>query len=442
MCLIDARYSEIDHSLQVRVNGSSFTALGWINNELQLETAHSDRQKMAAVNRILNNSYGADDVYELLSLLITHTCTASKNSAKMAGSLNDKSEPKKLVPFSLESWLMSSESFTRASNFLSTSSSRGFDALYLWVNGGAKKFDQSELNHQAKKINVQSYRKLDGKILSDARSQNRGTVEYQAKEERNRRLLQNLLESIPLELMKNPAHPSAADLIQIDGAIAVRNALRNGAANVIGGYAAQPCLKWLDQYSRIGLNPTVVSLLEPIIVAMGCLAFFLDQGAELAGQTASQIKECYQRYGIDTYNETQISDLFQIGISKKCFSLVDKELWPQLEGFIPKVLNVQTGSDLASGIVRKMDAEIFPGLTESEKKFLGPEIFAAVLVGLRSSKRRYGLVHNLENAGCPCCYLSLNSDVIRRLRQTHVAICSNSMMCGRPLFWLPEGSYV
>ncbi|HUO44891.1 MAG TPA: hypothetical protein VMT94_08295 [Burkholderiales bacterium] len=49
-CRIDTKFTEIHASLQIRIFGRGFKALGWISNELQLEATETDRQKMAAVS--------------------------------------------------------------------------------------------------------------------------------------------------------------------------------------------------------------------------------------------------------------------------------------------------------------------------------------------------------------------------------------------------------
>ena len=98
------------------------------------------------------------------------------------------------MPFSLDSWLTSGESSTRA-GLLGASLGRGFDALYAWINstsqskGGAGGDESPDKTGDAGDCTGKDG--VGGGLLSDAQDKKKEATEREAKEERNSRLVQD-----------------------------------------------------------------------------------------------------------------------------------------------------------------------------------------------------------------------------------------------------------
>lgn len=437
-CRVDAKWVESDGSLQIRVRGKDFEALGWVNNELQLEASEAERQRMAAVNRILSDVYTDDDVYELFSLLLDFTNSPTigvRSRAPITGSPQDSSEP---TPFSILDWERSGHAHLHP-GLLGQSAGRGFEALYEWLSATSK--DETKARQTGEggtpdrgsgKTPPEDEHRT---ILSDETGGGGEASSGESKAERNSRLVHKLLQAIPEKLAENPSHPGAAELLRVAGAFAVRNALHLRSSDSASTHNPQPCLNWLDTYSRIGLRKDAIQSLTPHIVAMGCLAIVLAQGAASVMQVAAQVKESFQRFCVATSDEPKLRELCRVGTQHRGFALVAKEIREQLENELPRVLAVETGEDAVLGLLRRLERGEFVAATDREREFFGADVAEALRVYARAAKKRYGVVQDLDNAGCPCCFVVLPTDTIKRLRRTHAAVCSG-MSCKRALFWV------
>jgi hypothetical protein len=437
-CRVDAKWAEADGSLQIRVRGDGFEAEGWVNNELQLEASELERQRMAAVNRILSDAYTADDVYELFSLLLDFTNSPTvgvRSHAPVAGSALDSSEPR---PFSLRDWEQSGQPHLRP-GLLGQSAERGFEALYEWLSGTSEDESKGQGHGDAGKPGPGGDKKRPedehGTMLSDENGGGGEPSSAESKAERNTRLMQKLLHAIPEKLVENPSHPGAAELSRVAGAFAVRNALHLRASDATSAHSAQPCLNWLDTFSRIGFTKETIQSLTPHIVAMGCLAVALAQGVASAVQVPAQVKESFQRFHVATGDEPKLRELSRVGTRHRAFALVAKETREQLENELSRVLAVETGEDAVLVLLGRLERGEFVSATDRERELLGADVAEALRAHAHAARKPYGRVRDLENAGCPCCYVVLPTDTIKRLRRTHAAVCEN-VGCKRALLWV------
>jgi hypothetical protein len=437
-CKVETKWTESDGSLQVRVLGDGLVALGWINNELQLEASEAQRQNMAAVNRIFADAYTADDVYQLFALLLEFTNSPIASVSSGRRPTGTSPDTPGATPFSLSLWELSGHQHMRV-GLLGQSAARGLDAMYEWLSLTSTENTRVQEHGREDAVGYGSSQRIPEKarqvMLSDENREAGEPSSGESKAERNSRLIRKLLEAIPERLTNNPSHPGAPELARIVAAFAVRNALSAKAGEWADTQKPQPCLNWLDTFSRIGFARDAIKSLTPHIVAMGCLATALSRGLPSIVQVAAQVKETFRRFGVAVNDQQTLGELCRDGAQHRAFELVPKEIREKLDGELPTILAAETGEDAVLKLLGRLARGEFVGATNHERELLGSDVASALLAYARAADRRCGVVQDLNDRGCPCCYIALPAATIQRLRQTHAAVCSN-MLCGRALFWV------
>ena len=439
-CRIETRFAEEEYGLQVVVHSEEFEAGGWISSEVQLEATEAERQKIAAVSRVLSETFSADDVHQVLSMLLDITQKPVLRSSGGGGKSSPKKEPEPSRPFSFTQWQQSGQHGLRP-GLLTGSSGRLFDALYSWLNKShensapeipAKVSGSPTGNIKPASSESPKYQKV---MLSDGENSRAPSLADVANEERNHQLMQKLLQIIPIKLAENPTHPSAAELAEVVGAYSLKNAQRLTSQHFDKNTAANSCLSWLALFSPMNFSEEARLKLHPVAVAMGCAALQIVSADDGARQIAGAIKENWQKFGIRTDDQNYLSELCVLGARRRAFAALSEIGRNRLIDELPKLLHTKTASEILERILKQIRAGGGLIISFEEEAILGEDFTRALREQHGQHKRRpLTVVRKIERAGCPYCYIGLNDTIIRRLRQTHVSICPN---CSGPLIWLP-----
>jgi len=439
-CTVETRLTEADGALQVRARGEGFEALGWLSNELQLEATEVERQKLAAVNRVLSETYTAEDVNELFSLLTSITNAVPPSTVRRAPAPSGVASPLTPTPFSLQTWQQSGQQHFRP-GLLGRLSGRAFDAFYRWLNSSSQRLGGTSAGVEVTfpgPAGPESPAEVPkSTLLSDASGETPDAAEEETTTERDSRLVHRLVQAIPEKLKEHPSHPNAAELARLAGAVVVRDALRIKPGGGGAAHSVELCLNWLDSYSRIGLGTEAVAALEPFIVAMGCLAVGVADRVGTPDNVAAQVKEDFERFGVDMADEPRLRRACELAAGHRAFSFVEEGMRTQLGKELPRVLVVETARDTAVRLLTRLEGGGLNAPTQTESQIFGQDFVEALKGHEKDRKKPYGIVKHLERAHCPCCYFSLPADVVRRLRRTHAAVCPQ-ITCKRALMWIPE----
>lgn len=439
-CRIETRFVEEEYGLQIVVQNDQFEAGGWISSEVQLEATEAERQKIAAVSRVLSDTFSADDVHQVLSMLLDITQKPVLGLSSGGGKSSPKKEPEPSRPFSFAQWQQSGQQGLRPS-LLTGSSGRLFDALYSWL---IKSHENSAPAVPAK-VNVSlsedvipgssASPKYQKAMLSDGENSAAQSRAEVANEERNQQLMQKLLQIIPIKLAENPSHPSAAELAEVVGAFALKNAQRLNSQHFDKSTAAHSCVSWLTIFSPMNFSEEARIKLHPVAVAMGCAALQIAGEADGARQIAGVVKEKWQKFGIRTDDFAYLSELCVLGARRRAFAPLSEIDRNRLVEELPKLLLTKTASEILERILKQVRAGGRLIVPLEEETILGDD-FIRALRGQhgQQKKKPITVVKKLERAGCPYCYIGLGDAIVRRLKQTHVSICPN---CSGPLIWLP-----
>lgn len=433
-CNVGAEWTESDKALQVRVTGNGFSALGWVSNELQLSSSDEERGQMAAVNRVLGNSFGTEDVYEVLALLLQRVEAPGETKNRTASTRTSRgSTDGASAPFSFEAWQHSAHS-RRLPGLLARHGNRVIEAAFALLDP-VMPHDSTKRPEEGTAHGGVVGGTEGGVLLSDMNDD--GADNEQLARERNRELLQNVLQAIPATLRKDPTHPEAATLATLVAAFAINHGLSIFRSDTPEGraHAARPCLEWLHTFSTMELPESVVTQMAPVIAAIGCLAVVFGTRADASRQIASEVKERFEFFRIPTADESRVLTLCREGAMHRALRSLDEPLRLELEKTLPTVLTVETAADLATRLLAQLRAKppVLPGPEGAD--IYGADVYSALRAHMRHPKTPFGEIHGLtEKQGCPCCYHALARETAERLTHRYVAVCNS---CGRALILRP-----
>jgi hypothetical protein len=439
-CCVDTKFVEEESGLQVVVRNDEFHAGGWISSEVQLEATEAERQKIAAVSRVLSDTFSADDVHQVLSMLLEITHKPVSVSSRGGKKSSTHKEPESPSQFSYAHWQQSGQHGARPS-LLTGSSGRLFDALYSWLIKSHEsnppelpsKTSGSLFGEVHQGSSESSKRQKE--MLSDGGYSGAPSSTDLANEERNQQLMQKLLQIIPVKLAENPSHPSAAELSELVGAFALKNAQRLISQHFDRRTAVHSCLNWLALFSPMKFTEESRLKLHPVAVAMGCAALQIVSDDEGDRQIAGVIKENWQRLGIRTSDSTDLSELCILGSRRRAFAPLSEIDRNSLVDELPKLLLTKTSTEVLERILNQVRSGGQLIVSLEEAAILGEDFTRALRTQHGKHKKKpIAVVRKIEHAGCPYCYFGLNDTIVRRLRQTHISICPD---CSGPLIWLP-----
>jgi hypothetical protein len=170
---------------------------------------------------------------------------------------------------------------------------------------------------------------------------------------------------------------------------------------------------------------------------MGCLAISLARQTGLVEQVAAQVKETFQRFGIDMADETRLRAACETGATHRAFGLLEASLRETLQNEMPCILVVETAADAASKLLKRLKSGNAIAMTKNDGNLFGEDFVQALRMHNRHPKHKFGILPSLERERCPCCHARLDADILKRLRHTHAAVCPH-FNCKRALIWLPE----
>jgi len=399
------------------VSGGGLSASCWLNVHEELDIAAAERERRAAIARVLRGEYAAEDIAEVVRLLsmAAHGMAAGHGAALRRPSGEDKAEAE--VEFSFLRWGTSGRQ-RGGTTWLGRNPYELLKALNRWMNSDLTAPAPDEPEVGATKGLKQGVQLLGG---TDGEQEGSGqVVDAYA-------LLDQLCQVIPMALERQPELEYGGVLAEIVASRAVDRAFKQGLQMA-------PCISWLDRFSRFSYPDSATEDLSAVAAAMAGITANRLEGAGQDPQLA-MLREAVERIAGAALNEAQWATLVERGLGRELYRrVVDAERGAALL-VAPRLACAPTLDDSVLALLRK--ALNGTRYTPGEEAAAFPE----VAVALRERRPRKGALRRglldakaLGRAGCPFCFRELSPKEVAALRQKHIIVHRNITCNGLLLF--------
>lgn len=400
--------------LTVRCDQASASC--WLNVYEELEVAAEERERRAAVGRVLGGGYALEDVAEVIRLLTvtTRDMAAQGPSAqpKPTAELGEDRE----IPFSFTRWKNSGQRHAGVT-LLGRTPNELLRAITRWLNRDLEEIDEpTETNgaSQGKKQEVQLQKDPESeKSTAD------GPSGYQ--------LLDQLCQAIPVALGRQPDFEHAGVLAEVVASRAIDLALRQELQMA-------PCVAWIDRYSRFSYPTEAQGDIRAIACAMACVAAYGLEHHDDDPQLAV-LREGVERFVGSRLREEQWAILATAGLERPVFRRVPAALRESANVLAARLSRAPTLRDMLLTLLRASYSTSRHSLTREPEARTFPDV-AAVLQARRPRKPDLlrGLLKESDISrkviGCPFCYSRLPEKFINTLQRTN-AVVHKELNCNR-----------
>lgn len=412
---------DTSQATQLTVSNDQASASCWLNVHEELDIAAEERDRRAAISRVLRGEYAAEDIAEVVRLL---SAAAHGMAAGQAASLRRATGEAKAdaeVPFSFMRWEHSGRQ--RGGNtLLGRNPYELLRALNRWMNADLTVPSEGSLQVTASKGLSAGVQLLGG---TDAEQQDAAaTLDPYA-------MLDQLCLAIPVALERQPKLEYGGVLAEVVAARAVDRAFKQDLKMA-------PCLSWLDRFSRVTYPEGARDALCGVAVAMACVTAARLERANQDPQL-SVLREAVERFAQGSLSEERWKALCAAGLGRDLYRRVAGAELEAAVGMTFRLATALTLDDSLLALLRKAsNGSRHPLANEPEAAGL-PEIVAA----LRERRPKKGdLLRGLldqkalarDGCGCPFCYRELSKEHVATLRQRH-ALVHKGLMCNRLLFY-------
>jgi hypothetical protein len=412
--------SDIARAMLLTVSDGQDSAYCWLNVYEELNIAFEERERRAAVARVLRGEYAAEDIAEVVRLLTTATQGIVEGTTATLRRPADEAKTEADTPFSFQRWERSGRH--RDSNtLLGRNPYELLKVLNRWMN--------ADLNLQAanQDLAVPPSAGLKNQVQLQSASSN-GDISG-AQGLAPNALLDHLCQTIPVALERQPELEYGAVLAEIVASRAVDRALKQDLVMA-------PCLSWLDRFSRFTFPESARGVVNGVAAAMACLT---AHRLAAQGQDAqlSVLREAVERFAGCVLSAERWRELSAAGLERDLFRRVGEQERAAVLAVSEQLSAIQTLDDSLLSLLRK--AFVLPRNAISNE----PEAatFADLAASLRERKpRRQDLLRGLmtpaaldrEGAGCPFCYRELSKQDVATMKRKH-ALVHKGFACGRIL---------
>lgn len=394
------------------VSDRHLSASCWLNVYEELGIATAERERRAAVARVLRGEYAAEDIAEVVRLLTAGTqAVASGALQRPPGEAKSDDE----VPFSFLRWERSSQQ--RGGNtVLGRNPNALLKAITRWLNRDLSGPDISDLEIGASTGLNKGVQLLGG---SEQQAPSTGASTYE--------LLDYLCQIIPDALERQPGFEYSGVLAEVAASRAIDRA-RMQDLNML------PCISWLDRFSRYTYSEAAQNDICAVATAMACVAAYR---LEAQGQDPqlSVLREAVERFVGGLLPADQWLQYSEAGLGRelfRCVSAKERDVVIPLSG---RLAFAQTLDDRLLALLRKAFAGPRHTLPSEPEAAIFPEVAAALRI---RQPRKADLIRGLldeaalarKASGCPFCYHVLSEPQIATLRRKHVLV-HKELMCNR-----------
>jgi hypothetical protein len=401
----------------LNVSSGGLSASCWLNVHEELDIAAEERERRAAIARVLSGDYAAEDIAEVVRLLsmAAHGMAAGHAAALQRTTGEAKAEVE--VEFSFMRWENSGRQ-RGGTTWLGRNPYELLKALNRWMNADLTATAPGELEvgtSKGLKQGVQLLGSTDGEQDGGA-----PVADPYA-------LLDKLCHAIPVALERQPELEHGGVLAEVVASRAVDRALKQGLQMA-------PCISWLDRFSRFSYPESAREELTAVAATMACITANRLEAARQDPQLA-MLREAVERVAGTTLIEARWATLVSKGLGRELYRRVVGSERDAVLVMIPRLASAATLDDRVLALLRKA--------SNGTRHPMGEEAvaFPEVAIALRERRRRKvallrGLLDQkaLDRAGCPFCYRELSPTEIATLRQKHV-IVHKGITCNELLFF-------
>lgn len=401
----------------------------WLNVYEELDLAAEERERRAAVARVLRGEYAAEDIAEVVRLLTTGAQAVASGATSSLRRTSSEAQAEAEVPFSFLRWERSGQQ-RGGSTMLGGNPSELLKAITKWLNRDLDPAAAPEMQIPASggpNTNVQ----LLGPDGTPPAST--GVSTYQ--------LLDHLCQVIPAALERQPGFEYAGLLAEVVASRAIERALTQDLKMA-------PTLSWLDRFSRFTYPETAQAGICAVAVATACVTACQLEALGADPQLAV-MREAVERFSGSQLSADQLRKSVEAGLERELFRRVPVVQREAVVSMSKRLAEVQTLDESLLALLRKALTGPRHTLTAEPEAAAFPEVTAA----LRERKpRKADLIRGLvdeaslvrKGAGCPFCYYAFSEQHLATLRQKHVLVhkgltCNRILMLAGPAGRLQQG---
>jgi hypothetical protein len=406
-------------AVQLTVSCVGMEATCWLNLREELKLSAQERERRAAISRVLQGNFSLFDVAQVIQILASQ---AGVVAGKSRGKTPEPQQAEELgEDFLFDSWLESGEKRAKASSE-QRRHDKALTALNHWLNSQS---DEAETDDEGieedEDESPPAKKKSSGGWNEDARDRRRqdlSTTEIHV-------LLDRLCEGIPKKLEEQPDRADAGLLAEVVASRVVDRTIRQPAF-------VEPCVSWLDQYTGFGYAAPARARVSQIAAAM---AVYAVSRLDAIGSPVplSSFKEAVERACGRSLSVEDLSALAKEGFERDLFSRLTMNERQRLVDTAARIVSAATVDDALIALLRTAAAKPPRGHSQVDQEA------AQVAEAMRTRSRHPLTLSLLDAAGmarnaCPLCNKSLDKDEVKTLRSKHYLVHQNLMCRGLVIF--------
>ena len=412
------------------VSEGHVSASCWLNVYEELDIAAEERERRAAVARVLRGEYAAEDIAEVVRLLTAGTQAVASGATASLRRPPSEAGADVEVPFSFLRWERSGQ-HRGGNTVLGRNPNELLKAITRWLNKDLSAPDALDLEIGKSKGLKKSVQLLGGHEGKQATSTGAGT--YQ--------LLDHLCQIIPTALERQPGFEYGGVLAEVAASRAIDRALMQDLNMA-------PSLSWLDRFSRYTYPEAAHNDICAVATAMACVTAYRLEAQGQDPQLAV-LREAVERFVGGLLPIDQWRQYSEAGLGRELFRRVPASERDTVISLSHRLASVQTLDDSLLALLRKAFTDARHSLASELEAATFPEVAAA----LRERRpRKLDLLRGLmdeaalarKSAGCPICYCVLTKQHITTLKQKHMLVhkelnCNRILLLADPVGRLKQG---
>jgi hypothetical protein len=408
---------DTSESTLLTVADGGISATCWLNVLEELELSEDERERRAAISRVLRGEYEPEDIAEILRLLNLAAVSVAPGDVTGHTRTDDGTKTEPEVEFSFMRWESSGRQ--RGGNtFLGRNPYELLKALSRWLNSDLVAPAILDIELGTSQAVMQNVQLLGGTDTEQEAESIR--VDPFA-------LLDQLCQVIPAALERQPEAEYGGLLAEVVASRAFDRAIKQGLG-------VAPCLSWLERFSRFAYPKSARRELAAVAAAMSC---FTAHRLFLSGQDSQlpMLSEAVERFAGAPLDLEMWTVLANTGLQRELYRRIPDSERAAVLNMHNHLSAAETLDDSLFALLQKLSGSA--SSTSAREVSILPEATAALYRRLRRRKILLrGLLDQraLDRAGCPFCYLKLTPSEVTTLRQKRVLV-HTTPTCNELLFF-------
>ncbi len=414
---------ETSQAVMLTVTHDAVSASCWLNIHAELELAMEERERHAAIGRVLRGQYATEDIVEVIRLLSTAAQGLTVNTPKTSTRRQKGEQPAEgHEPFSFLRWRNSGRQHGGPA-LLGRNPYELLKALNLWMNADLtppEPLGEDEGTEGGKPVGP---RKVRLQVRDGDNSPSVPPLDAYA-------VLDQLCVAIPLALEQQPRLEVGPVLAEVVASRAVGRTLKQEQG--VG-----PCLAWLDRFSRFEYPPSAHGDLCSVAAVMACIV-----GSQLEREgkdpQMGMLREAVERFVGRPLSVPEWKERCQAGLARELYRRAAFDA-DALQAVARKLATAQALEDSLLALLTKGLGAMRLTLSREPEALVFPDV--ATTLRQRRLRRRdlqRGVIGRAElerkGLGCPFCYQSLTPEQLSELRRKRVLV-HKGLMCNNLLLY-------